>query len=144
MEFIKKNQIVGLKSGGYTGDWSDTSIDKDNGKLAWLHQKELVLNASDTENMLNAVGLVRDISSLLYNMNTSAFSRATDLMSNLYQRFGSAAGGNSNVIQNINIDADFPGVKDAIQIERAFKNLSNIALQKSSNSTTISNATSTL
>ena len=136
--------IPGLKSGGYTGDWSDTSIDKDNGKLAWLHQKELVLNASDTENMLNAVGLVRDISSLLYNMNTSAFSRATDLMSNLYQRFGSAAGGNSNVIQNINIDADFPGVKDAIQIERAFKNLSNIALQKSSNSTTISNATSTL
>ena len=142
--FVKKNQIVGLKSGGYTGDWSDTSIDKDNGKLAWLHQKELVLNANDTENMLNAVGLVRDISSLLYNMNTSAFSRATDLMSNLYQRFGSAAGGNSNVIQNINIDADFPGVKDAIQIERAFKNLSNIALQKSSNSTTISNATSTL
>ena len=142
--FVKKNQIVGLKSGGYTGDWSDTSIDKDNGKLAWLHQKELVLNANDTENMLNAVGLVRDISSLLYNMNTSAFSRATDLMSNLYQRFGSAVGGNSNVIQNINIDADFPGVKDAIQIERAFKNLSNIALQKSSNSTTISNATSTL
>lgn len=142
--FVKKNQIVGLKSGGYTGDWSDTSIDKDNGKLAWLHQKELVLNANDTENMLNAVGLVRDISSLLYNMNTSAFSRATDLMSNLYQRFGNAAGGNSNVIQNINIDADFPGVKDAIQIERAFKNLSNIALQKSSNSTTISNATSTL
>ena len=142
--FVTKNQIVGLKSGGYTGDWSDTSIDKDNGKLAWLHQKELVLNANDTENMLNAVGLVRDISSLLYNMNTSAFSRATDLMSNLYQRFGSAAGGNSNVIQNINIDADFPGVKDAIQIERAFKNLSNIALQKSSNSTTISNATSTL
>lgn len=142
--FVKKNQIVGLKSGGYTGDWSDTSIDKDNGKLAWLHQKELVLNANDTENMLNAVGLVRDISSLLYNMNTSAFSRATDLMSNLYQRFGSAAGGNSNIIQNINIDADFPGVKDAIQIERAFKNLSNIALQKSSNSTTISNAISTL
>ena len=142
--FVKKNQIVGLKSGGYTGDWSDTSIDKDNGKLAWLHQKELVLNANDTENMLNAVGLVRDISSLLYNMNTSAFSRATDLMSNLYQRFGSVAGRNSNVIQNINIDADFPGVKDAIQIERAFKNLSNIALQKSSNSTTISNATSTL
>lgn len=142
--FVKKNQIVGLKSGGYTGDWSDTSIDKDNGKLAWLHKKELVLNANDTENMLNAVGLVRDISSLLYNMNTSAFSRATDLMSNLYQRFGSAVGGNSNVIQNINIDADFPGVKDAIQIERAFKNLSNIALQKSSNSTTISNATSTL
>ena len=94
--------------------------------------------------MLNAVGLVRDISSLLYNMNTSAFGRATDLMSNLYQHFGSAVGRNSNVIQNINIDADFPGVKDAIQIERAFKNLSNIALQKSSNSTTISNATSTL
>jgi len=46
----------GFASGGYTGNWSDGS-----GKMAFLHEKELVLNQEDTENILAAVGMMRDI-----------------------------------------------------------------------------------
>jgi len=45
---------LGFDSGGYTGDWSGA-----NGRLALLHQKEIVLNESDTANLLNAVDMVR-------------------------------------------------------------------------------------
>ena len=58
-----------LASGGYTGSWGST------GKIAVLHEKELVLNASDTENILAAVGLLRDFSSaidLRANLNAIA------------------------------------------------------------------------
>ena len=40
-------------SGGYTGDWGDSS-----GKLALLHQKELILNQQDTPNFLKGLTLV--------------------------------------------------------------------------------------
>jgi hypothetical protein len=39
----------------YTGEWGDS------GRLAVLHQKELVLNAHDTENFLNGIGVLRQI-----------------------------------------------------------------------------------
>jgi hypothetical protein len=46
-------------TGGYTGAWGPE------GRLAMLHQKELVLNEYDTENFLAAIGIVRDISNRL-------------------------------------------------------------------------------
>jgi len=42
----------------YTGEWPNGSVRR-NGRLAWLHQKELVLNAHDTENFLDAMEIVR-------------------------------------------------------------------------------------
>jgi TP901 family phage tail tape measure protein len=42
-------------TGGYTGDWHS-----DEGRLAVLHQKELVLNAKDTANILKTVQLLND------------------------------------------------------------------------------------
>jgi TP901 family phage tail tape measure protein len=50
----KLKTVTGLKSGGFTGDWGES------GKLAFLHQKELVLNKFDTSNVLKTVELVRD------------------------------------------------------------------------------------
>jgi hypothetical protein len=38
-----------LDTGGYTGEWGHS------GKLAMLHEKELVLNANDTSNFLDAL-----------------------------------------------------------------------------------------
>jgi hypothetical protein len=38
-----KHDISSYDTGGYTGSWSNS-----NGKLGVLHQKEIVLNASDT------------------------------------------------------------------------------------------------
>jgi hypothetical protein len=40
-------------TGGYTGEWGPE------GRLAMLHQKEIVLNAHDTENILSIVDMVR-------------------------------------------------------------------------------------
>jgi hypothetical protein len=42
-------------TGGYTGAWGPE------GRLAMLHQKEIVLNADDTENILAAVDILRSV-----------------------------------------------------------------------------------
>ena len=48
-------RIVGMATGGYTGVWGP------DGRLAMLHEKELVLNASDTSNFLKAIDIMREI-----------------------------------------------------------------------------------
>lgn len=48
--------VQSYDTGGYTGDWGPE------GKLALLHQKELVLNEKDTENFLTATSMLREIS----------------------------------------------------------------------------------
>jgi len=50
----------GFESGGYTGSWNGND-----GKMAFLHEKELVLNKEDTSNILNAVDMVRKLSSVI-------------------------------------------------------------------------------
>ena len=50
------SSIKEFDTGGYTGSWGP------DGRLAMLHQKEIILNAHDTENFLKAVNIVRDIS----------------------------------------------------------------------------------
>lgn len=67
-EFEAKNNKKGAytipwakyKTGGYTGVWPGGSIE-DNGRLAMLHQKELVLNSRDTENFLEAIHELREM-----------------------------------------------------------------------------------
>jgi hypothetical protein len=49
--------IPGYDTGGYTGNWNSSQ-----GKLAMLHEKELVLNKEDTKNILGTVELVRKLS----------------------------------------------------------------------------------
>ena len=44
-----------FNTGGYTGAWDDS------GKLAVLHQKELVLNAEDTANFLSGISMLRNM-----------------------------------------------------------------------------------
>lgn len=63
-------------TGGYTGDWG-----KD-GKIAMLHEKELVLNKDDTANMLDAVSAVRDISSIGDSVASNVENGVSNLVSN--------------------------------------------------------------
>jgi hypothetical protein len=56
MDYFTADELTPFDTGGYTGDWGPE------GRLAMLHQKEIVLNAHDTENFLAAIGIVRDIS----------------------------------------------------------------------------------
>ena len=69
--WVKKEQITGYDTGGYTGNWGDSS-----GKLALLHKKELVLNENDTKNMLNALQVLEGIMSIV---DTSMLARLGQL-----------------------------------------------------------------
>ena len=112
--WLKKTDFVGFKTGGYTGDWSKVEgIDADGGKMALLHQKEMVLNKEDTANLLKAVELVRDFSK------------------NLIPNISAPQATNNNTNQNITIHADFSGVRSSSEIENAFNNLVNRAVQYS-------------
>lgn len=112
--WLKKTDFVGFKTGGYTGDWSKVEgMDADGGKMALLHQKEMVLNKEDTANLLKAVELVRDFSK------------------NLIPNISAPQATNNNTNQNITIHADFSGVRNSSEIENAFNNLVNRAVQYS-------------
>lgn len=110
-------KMSGFASGGYTGEW-----DGDNGKLAILHQKELVLNANDTNNLLNAVSIIRSIGTVIDRM--AAFSGLSSLVSAAPQ--GMSAQG---LDQSVVINAEFPNATDRNEIVEAFNSLINRASQ---------------
>lgn len=116
--WVNKWQISGYDTGGYTGEWN-----KD-GKLAFLHQKELVLNEQDTKNMLNAVSIIR---SLAYSLGTNMLSKLAGVSATGYSNQNTT---NSALEQNVHIQAEFPNVKDASEIEEALNNLVNKASQR--------------
>lgn len=115
--WVSKSQISGYDTGGYTGTWNN------NGRLAVLHQKELVLNAEDTENMLNAVSIMR---SLANSLGSGVLARLAGATAQGYAN----SSGNGALEQNVHIDAQFPNVRDALEIEQALNNLVNVAAQR--------------
>ena len=103
-------------TGGYTGEWGP------DGRIAMLHQKELVLNAKDTENFLQATQILRtlqnNINQIQANVN-NGFSPNVNV---------SAPAADLN--QNVHIEANFPNVSNSREIEEAFNNLVNMASQR--------------
>lgn len=123
--WLKKDQIEGYETGGYTGSWNNSK-----GKLAVLHEKELVLNKEDTSNILSAVDMVRNLDSVFQSLNDSLLNRLSNLVSNLNNNFGNINTGEEKILeQKVQIDATFPNVKDSREIEDAFNNLINYASQ---------------
>ena len=126
--------LLGYDTGGYTGTWSDTEgLDSDtkNGKLAILHQKELVLNETDTANILKAVEYVREMAQEM---------SSNGIMANLADRYNawstkvseiqqSLAGQNGNIDQTVNVNAEFPNATSAEEIKTALNDLANAAIQ---------------
>lgn len=108
-------QLVGFRSGGYTGTWND------DGKLAFLHQKELVLNADDTENMLTSIQLVRQIAKQL-DFNSQQISTLSSSGFTVSSQDGTLE-------QNVRIEASFPNATDRYEIQEAFNTLVNVASQ---------------
>lgn len=107
-------KLVGFKSGGYTGSWGPE------GRLAVLHQKELVLNANDTENFLLMIDQMRDIISMI------DLKALQNQMTTISSGFGASTG---ELEQNVHIEANFPNVTDKNEIQEAFGNLVNLAAQ---------------
>lgn len=104
---IYPGEVIRLDTGGYTGEWNSAD-----GKLAMLHQKELVLNAQDTENILSAVSMMRNI---LSNIGS--------------QGLGQIQSSGNALEQNVHIEASFPNVSSTHEIETALNNLVNAATQ---------------
>lgn len=134
---IIKKYFTGYDTGGYTGEWNSTD-----GKLALLHEKELVLNKQDTSNMLEIVKSVRTLQDNNSNLSSLIMEQ---VMSSLYSRvkeikkefiLQDALTSNyskekeANIEQSVVINADFPGVTNAKEIERALNSLENMATQK--------------
>lgn len=114
--WVYKSDLEGFDTGGYTGEWGSY------GKLAMLHQKELVLNAGDTENFLASMEVLDHILEVIDLQSTS--SRLGGLLTS------PTIGGNDSVIeQHIEIHAEFPDATSHSEIEEAFNNLINQASQ---------------
>ena len=110
---------VGLDTGGYTGEWGSE------GKLAVLHEKELVLNQGDTENFLASLGI---LGTIIESIDKNAMVSAEGIRNSgiITDSFNSIT---NNIQQSITIQADFPNVVSYDEIELAFTNLANKASQ---------------
>ena len=118
-------------TGGYIGEWNS-----DDGRLAVLHQKELVLNKDDTANFLDCINTIRDMSAL----NGFISEAITRSVANMVLELGKVKGGNgdfitnnsnfsSNAVNNFNITAEFPNANNIDDIRQAILSLPNIASQ---------------
>lgn len=112
----KTVSAIGFKTGGYTGAWGPE------GKLAVLHEKELILNQDDTQNILSTVSLIRELVNMIDAQAASA---------SLFNLISTPSPNpNSNTLeQKVEITAEFPNVNDRYEIEEAFNNLVNRASQ---------------
>ena len=116
--------LKAFDTGGYTGNWNSSE-----GRLAMLHEKELVLNKEDTANMLSMINIVRDLvdqqlpQKLMQNMSQRIQDALID--------YSGAISSNSNSSnENIfNISAEFPNASDAVEIQEAILSLPNLASQ---------------
>lgn len=109
--WVKKSDISGYDTGGYTGKWGKE------GKLAFLHEKELVLNANDTKNLLDTMSVLKDV------INTVSLQSILPDVSKI------AAQAVPALQQDVTIHAEFPNVSDHNEVEEALKNLINTTSQ---------------
>ena len=123
--------LSGYATGGYTGEWGPE------GKLAMLHEKELVLNATDTANMLDTIEALREMTR---SMNLRS------MISGMVDMIASPAflnSQNNTLQQEVHITAEFPNATNHNEIEQAFTNLVNRASQYA-NRSNWKNSTDTL
>ena len=132
----KKKYGDGLKAfntGGYTGEWNDGDTD---GRLAWLHQKELVLNSVDTANILSVVDTVRDLTKIGSSIESSIMNNISQMLFNLMnlgsygQSYQPQLLTTEGTTENIfHINAEFPNADDVSSIREAIMSLPNLASQ---------------
>lgn len=96
-----------------------------------LHEKELVLNADDTRNVLAAVDAVRQITEQL-----KGAAIGNGLVASIGRAVQNTIQG-SNVEQRVEITANFPNVNSAQEIENALLGLSDTSYQYAYNKNNI-------
>lgn len=106
-------------TGMYTGDWGSSE-----GRVAVLHEKELLLNQDDTVNMLEALRISKYMLEVL-NANAQMMSQGMGAMLP-----ASIDNSISEVLeQQVSIVAEFPNAVNHSEIEEAFDTLINRAAQ---------------
>ena len=121
--------LVGYATGGYTGEWANGS-DESNGRIAMLHQKELVLNETDTKNILDAVKSIRDLN--VSSIDDAIMSGIANMIVKLStNNIGNIPNNTSTNTSNntFNITAEFPNANDVNEIREAIMSLPNLASQ---------------
>ena len=103
--------------GGYTGAWGPS------GKLAILHEKEMILTKDETSQFFAHLNMMESI------LSTLDLYAASQALGGLLTSPTSVGGENGTLEQNVKIEASFPGVTDRNEIEEAFNNLINKASQ---------------
>ena len=104
-------------TGGYTGEWGPY------GKMAMLHEKELILNKHDTENFLASMEILHRILEII-DLQSMSSQIGGILSSPAFNGMN-----NSAIEQNVHIEASFPNATNHSEIEEAFNNLINTASQ---------------
>ena len=107
-------------TGLYTGDWAG-----DEGKIAMLDKKELLLNQTDTTNILEAVNMVREMSRII-DLNSLVSSTG---LSWLTPPSTEKSLETQNLEQEVHITAEFPNATNKNEILAAFDNVINLASQ---------------
>ena len=105
-------------TGGYTGSWGTS------GKLAILHEKELVLNKDDTKNMLEAIKQLREYYNAFKSsqMETwrneldSMFAQAAMINTPTYSSEGS---GDTIIIEEANVNMEIKRMNNDYDARRA-------------------------
>ena len=115
-EFLRKLRAIvpGFATGGYTGEFNG-------GKLAFLHQKELILNEADTANLLASVKIIRSIADAI-GLRAAAANTESPIAPGFIS-------GQGTLEQTVTIHAEFPNATNHSEIEEAFANLVNRATQ---------------
>lgn len=95
---IGRKLIIPFKDGGYTGDWVDND-----GRIAMLHKKELVLNEEQTQHILNSAKIMDSVMRMIPKMKTNQGANFA----------GQGGGGQTIIIENMPLHFDnFRGTKD--------------------------------
>lgn len=127
--WLEKLKIQGFATGGYTGDF-------DNGKLAILHEKELVLNEDDTKNILDTVNIIRNVDSSIWTTISktldASISMFKNALSSILTPYVKVEKDKDTLEQKVEIKAEFPNVTDSGEIIEAFDNIINVAAQYAS------------
>lgn len=113
------DKLLGLDTGGYTGDWGSTS-----GKLAVLHEKELVLNESDTSNMLDMIKITRQV----VNMANKFVPYQSKILNNNTNN-NSIFNNDNSIQQSVIVNAEFPNATSESEIRNALLSIATDASQ---------------
>ena len=123
--WLKKHQIAKMAKGGYTGDWANNG-----GKLGILHEKELILNANRTKNLFEAFDSLTNPNKIVQNLMSGLEIMLKQQQFSFLKNRVEQATNEIPTERNTVINANFPSVHAAVEIEKALNDLINLSTQQ--------------